>query len=438
MRPTRTRLLATTTFFLGMATALAATTPTTAFGIIDDMGAGWNLGNTMDGTGGETGWNNPKTTKTMIDTVRLAGFKTMRLPVRWDEHVSGSGFTIEAAWLNRVEEIANYALSNGMYVIVNVHHHDGWEDPTAANESKAKDHLTKLWAQIAAKFKSYDNHVIFEVMNEPNVTTNGTTDWTGKQEYYDVINRLDAAALATIRGTGGNNASRLVMVPGYSANNDSRMSKLVVPNDPMVAVSVHSYDPQAFCMSYSTPNLTTFTDTKYVQDMFNLVANTFVKKNIPVILGEWAATNKNNLSERVKHAKFFAQQAKAARIPIILWDNGNTKVDPDGMGFLDRRTPKWAFPDIIRAIIAEYPSAVAPAPSRANPFDLRVVRAADGLHFESPAACDRFVLTGVDGRSRSLPGGTTGFVATGSLPAGLYALRAESREGTATRTVLVD
>jgi aryl-phospho-beta-D-glucosidase BglC (GH1 family) len=252
-----------------------------------------------------------------------------------------------------------------------------------------------------------------------------------------VINRLDAAALSTIRGTGGNNAKRLVMLPGYSANNDSRMSKLVVPSDAMVAVSVHSYDPQSFCMSYASTNVSTFTDTKFVQDMFDLVANTFVKKNIPVILGEWAATNKNNLSERVKHAKFFAQKGKAARIPIILWDNGNTKVDPDGMGFLDRSKPAWAFPDIIKAIVAEYPSAVAPA-AKAIAYDLRVTQAKDGLRFTAPETCDRFVLTGIDGRSTVLPGGKTGFVATGTVRSGVYALRAEGVGGVATRTVLVE
>jgi len=71
------------------------------------------------------------------------------LPTTWDDHFSGSSYTIDAAWLNRVEEIANYGLSNGMYVIVNVHHSSGWENTTAANEANAKDHLTKLWAQIA-------------------------------------------------------------------------------------------------------------------------------------------------------------------------------------------------------------------------------------------------------------------------------------------------
>lgn len=424
--------------------SLEAATPTTAFGIIDDMGAGWNLGNSLDATGSETSWGNPKTTKAMVDAVRKAGFKTMRVPVRWDEHLGAApNRTIATAWMDRVEEIVNYGLSNDMYVIVNIHHNNGWQDPTNANENNAKDYLTKIWAQIAARFQKYDNHVIFEVMNEPKYTAGGNdnaTDWWGKTEYYQVINRLNTAALASIRGTGGNNAKRLVMLPGYAANNDSRMSNLVLPsNDAMIAVSVHSYDPQSFCMSYAATNVSTFTDTKFVQDMFNLVASTFVKKNIPVILGEWAATNKNNLSERVKHAQFFAKAAKAARIPIVLWDNGSTAEGPDGMGFLTRSTAKWAFPEINQAIMAEYPStSVGPAkPNTSGTLELE--RTAEGLRFTSSTTCSRFSLTGVDGRATTLPGGTSGFLAKKTLRPGLYVLHGEIPGSTPlTRTVLVD
>jgi endoglucanase len=429
---------------LALCASAKAATPTTAFGIIDDMGAGWNLGNSLDATGSETAWGNPKTTKAMVDAVRQAGFKTMRVPVRWDEHLGAApNRTIATAWMDRVEEIVNYGLSNGMYVIVNIHHNNGWQDPTTANENNAKDYLTKIWAQIAARFQKYDNHVIFEVMNEPKYTAGGNdnaTDWWGKTEYYQVINRLNAAALSTIRATGGNNAKRLVMLPGYAANNDSRMSNLVLPsNDAMIAVSVHSYDPQDFCMSYSNTQTSVFSDTKFVQDMFNLVANTFVKKNIPVILGEWAATNKNNLAERVKHAKFFAKAAKAARIPIVLWDNGSTAAGPDGMGFLTRSQAKFAFPEIIQAIMAEFPSTSV-NPAKANPSGtLELERTRDGFRFTSTASCTRFTLTGVNGRTTTLSGGTSGFVARSTLAPGLYVLQGEIAGSTPlTRTVLVD
>ena len=117
----------------------------------------------------------------------------------------------------RVEEIANYALDNGRYVIINVHHNDGWEATTLTNEANARAILGTLWGQIARRFAKYDHHVIFEVMNEPRVTINGVDDWDGKPEHFQVVNHLGAAALDVIRAINGNNAKRLVMLPGYVA-----------------------------------------------------------------------------------------------------------------------------------------------------------------------------------------------------------------------------
>ena len=109
----------------------------TAFDITSKMMPGWNLGNSLDALGGETNWGNPVTTKAMIDKVKSAGFKTLRVPVSWDDFTSGSGYTIASARMNRVEEVVNYGLANGMYVIVNVHHTNGWIAPTYANEAAA-------------------------------------------------------------------------------------------------------------------------------------------------------------------------------------------------------------------------------------------------------------------------------------------------------------
>jgi endoglucanase len=372
--------------------------PTTAFGITDDMGPGWNLGNTLESTGGETGWGNIKTTQVMIDTVRHAGFRTVRVPVRWDEYLSGTGHTISTAWMDRVEQVVNYVLKDSMYAIVNIHHNNGWEDPSAANAANSQDYVTKIWAQVAARFQKYDNHVIFETMNEPKVGN----DWSGKAEYYTVVNQLNAAALAVIRGTGGNNAKRLVMMPGYAANNDSRMSYMVVPKDSMVAVSVHSYDPQDLCLT--SPGVTTFTETAMLDKMFALVSTTVVKKGIPVVLGEWASLNKNNLAERAKHAAYFSKDAKAVRIPTILWDNGGTGTN--GMGYLTRSKPAFAFPTIFQAIMdAQGTTSIQQHRSEIVQTGLRISRSANGIRFTGATTFDRFVLTGVDGRA-GVPAGS--------------------------------
>lgn len=330
------------------------------FDIAADMGAGWNLGNTMDATGNtstaladETAWGNPVTTKANLDALKKAGFRSLRLPVSWDDHVSGSARTIDAAWLNRVEEIANYALDNGMYVIVNIHHNNGWEAPTLANEAAAKDILAKLWTQIAERFKKYDHHVIFEVMNEPRVAINGIDDWTGKAEYYDVVNRLNAAGLAAIRATGGNNLRRLVMLPAYVAGvSDAQVNAVVLPKDKMIAVSAHAYSPYEFALNQQ--GTAVFSGQAELDSLFDRLNRKFILNGTPVIMGEWASTDKNNLAERVKHAQYFAKGARKVGIPTLWWDNGNMNYSAtatDIMGIFDRKTNTFSKQDIVDAIM---------------------------------------------------------------------------------------
>ena len=332
----------------------------TGFDITADMGVGWNLGNTMDATGNtatplndETYWGNPKTTKANIDAVKAAGFNTLRLPVSWDDHMSGSEHKLDAQWLDRVEEIANYALDDGMYVIINIHHNNGWEMPTTANEASAKDYLGKIWPQIADRFNKFDHHVIFETMNEPRVKISDTQDdWTGKAEYYSVINRLNATALAAIRATGGNNAKRLVMIPGYAAAaSATQVDAITVPDDRMVAISTHAYSPYDFALKQDGGKI--FINASELDTMFSHLNSLFIAKGVPVIMGEWASTDKGNSAERVKHAAYYVKAAEKYGIPTIWWDNGNFNASSsDVMGLLNRNTNSWtSHQDIVNAIM---------------------------------------------------------------------------------------
>jgi endoglucanase len=327
--------------------------------IVKEMGQGWNLGNTLDAFGNtanpladETQWGNPKTTKALVDAVRKAGFTTMRVPVSWDDHMSGSARTIDPAWLDRVEEVLRYALDDGMTVIVNIHHNNGWEAPTQANEAGAKDTLVKLWTQIATRLRGYDHHLVFEVMNEPRVAPNGVDDWVGKVEYYDVLNRLDAAALAAIRATGGNNARRLVMIPTYAAApDDAQLDALVLPADPMIALSSHAYRPWSFAGDQKGTSV--FMGQAELDQLFARLNTKFVAKGIPVVIGEWASTDKGNAAERVKHAAYFVKGAHKYGMPTVWWDNGNHTPAPtasDVMALLDRATNTWVHQDINDAI----------------------------------------------------------------------------------------
>lgn len=332
----------------------------TGFDITAAMGAGWNLGNTMDATGitadtlaDETNWGNPRTTQAIVDAVKQAGFTSLRLPVSWDDHVSGSGWVIHKAWLDRVEEIAGYALASGMTVIVNIHHNGGWEAPTLANEARAADVLAKLWPQIAQRFEKYDHRVVFETMNEPRVSVAGVDDWWGKPEYYDVLNRLNVVALNAIRATGGNNLRRLVMLPGYAATATAEQTNaLVLPKDKHIAVSVHAYTPYDFALNQKGGAV--FSGQAELDKMFTRLNRKFIQAGTPVVMGEWASTDKNNGAERVKHAAYFARAARVAGIPAFWWDNGNMRwsaTSNDIMGVIDRRTLTVAQPEIVAAIM---------------------------------------------------------------------------------------
>jgi endoglucanase len=340
-----------------------------ALQIAGDMGAGWNLGNTLDASGAadpladETAWGNPRTTQAMIDKVKAAGFKTLRLPVSWNDHMAdGPAHAIDSAWMDRVDEVANYALRDGMYVIINVHHTRGaksdadWLSLTSANEANARAILTALWAQVAARFARYDQHVIFEVMNEPKVQTGpgDSFDWWGSQESYGVLNRLNAAALASIRAAGGNNAARLVMLPTYAAApNEAQVNALALPADKMIAVSIHAYNPQDFALNDSTSANSTAVFSAAGQDevaaIFARASARFVKNGVPVVMGEWGAKNKDNLAERIKFAQYYVASAKAAGIPTVWWDNG-AAARLNQFGLLDRATLSWPEPRLVGAI----------------------------------------------------------------------------------------
>ncbi len=318
----------------------------TAMQITGSLGVGWNLGNSLDATVSETNWGNPKTTKAMIDKVKSAGFTTLRVPVTWDDHLSGgSAYTIVSSWMDRVEEVANYGIANNMHVIINVHHTNGWIAPTYGNEANAKDRLTKLWQQIAVRFNKYGDKVIFETMNEPR----SGDDWWGVQENFEVVNRLNAAAVSTIRATGGNNGKRLIMVPGYVAGaNQHQIDAIVLPSDNKLAVSTHAYFP--FSFSLESPGVSVFVSTS-VDEVFARLNTKFISKGIPVVMGEWGSMNKNNLSERVKHAEYYVKKAKAVKIPTIWWDNNNPAGNGEPTGLLNRSTISWSHPTIVTAIM---------------------------------------------------------------------------------------
>jgi endoglucanase len=328
--------------------------------LVKEIKIGWNLGNTMDATGGngvksETSWGNPITTKEMIDAVKAAGFNTIRIPTTWEKHLgSEPEYTIDKDWLDRVQQIVDYARANDMFVIINMHHEE-WHFPSYDNLEKAKAILTKAWKQIADRFENYDEHLIFEGMNEPRMK--GTNlEWTGgDKEARDVINQLDAAFVETVRNAGGNNPLRHLMIPPYAASSDPNVWKdFILPEDNKIIVSLHAYTPYNFTLNKNgTPNwsVENANDTRDIDNLMNNIYNNFISKGIPAILGEFGAMNKDNLDNRIAWAEYYITKATEKGIPCIWWDNGAFVGGGENFGLLDRRNKTWKYPEVVDALM---------------------------------------------------------------------------------------
>ena len=360
--------------------------------ILEDMGLGWNLGNSLDATGGsgldtETSWSNPKTTQALIDKVKSLGFNTVRVPVSWGKHVSGDNYTIDSAWLARVKEVVDYCYKNDMYVILNIHHDTkssasasgaGYYPRSSAYSSSEK-FVTSVWSQAAEYFKDYDYHLIFETLNEPRLIGTGYEWWFNKwnipsevKDAIDCINKLNQKAVDTIRNTGSNNRGRLIMCPGYDASIDgATVSGFKLPTDisgnkNRIAVSVHAYSPYNFAMNVGSGSTSTYTSSikNELRDLFSTLKSNFRDKGIPVVIGEFGSTDKNNTAERVKWATDYTALAKKNNIPCVLWDNNAFAVyngssivlNSEYHGYINRKNNTVTSPakDVIEALMKPY------------------------------------------------------------------------------------
>ena len=360
--------------------------------ILEDMGLGWNLGNSLDATGGsgldtETSWSNPKVTKALIDKVKSLGFNTVRVPVSWGKHVSGDNYTIDSAWLARVKEVVDYCYKNDMYVILNIHHDTKSSEsasgagyyPRSSAYSSSEKFVTSVWSQAAEYFKDYDYHLIFETLNEPRLIGTRYEWWFDKwsipsevKDAIDCINKLNQKAVDTIRDTGSNNRGRLIMCPGYDASIDgATVSGFKLPTDisgnkNRIAISVHAYSPYNFAMNVGSGSTSTYTSSikNELQDLFSTLKSNFRDKGIPVVIGEFGSTDKNNTAERVKWATDYTALAKKNNIPCLLWDNNafavyngsNIVLNSEYHGYINRKDNTVTSPakDVIEALMKPY------------------------------------------------------------------------------------
>ena len=377
----------------------ASGTNKTATQVVSDMTVGWNIGNSLDSYGqksnfpytssNETYWGNPKTTKALIDEVAKAGFNTIRIPVSWGQYTTGSNYQIPDFFMSRVKEVVDYCIANDMYVILNTHH-DINNDycfyvPNNANKSRSEAYFKSVWTQIGNEFKDYDYHLVFETMNEPRLVGHSEEWWFPRnnpssdiREAVACINDYNQVALDAIRATGGNNVTRCVMVPGYDASIEGCMTDgFAMPKDSAsnrLILSVHAYIPYYFALASDTYT-TKFDDSNKgdIDSFFNDLNSKFLSKNVPVVVGETSATNRNNTDQRVKWADYYwGTAAKYSNVAMVLWDNNiydNNSAGSDGEchRYIDRNSLRWCDPEIIRAIMKHVDGTPATINGKVNP-----------------------------------------------------------------------
>ena len=333
----------------------SAQTVYSADDIVEDMGLGWNLGNSLDATGDggangqETSWGNPWVTEDLIKAVKAKGFNTVRVPVSWYKNITveNGKYTINADWFARVKEVVDYAYNNGMYVILNIHHED-WINRAdlASSYSVMSTELKQVWTQIAEYFADYDQHLIFEGMNEPRMEGAKEDEWTGNSACYEVINKLDADFISTVRSVdSAYKNTRLLMVPGYAASGDygiySNLDKSLF-NDPYVAASVHAYKPYSFAMGDGDHSSFSSDYKAELDSVFNDLRSFFTQDGIPVVIGEFSTSNYGYTNARVDWAEYYMTLAKEIGIACVLWDNNVEKENGgEAHGYINRINNTW-------------------------------------------------------------------------------------------------
>lgn len=288
------------------------------------MGNGINLGNTLEACDNnvgiktntplsyETHWGQPKTTQAMIDGMKAAGFDTIRIPVAWmtnATHLYEGDYTIDADYMDRVEEVVRYARKAGMYVIINDHWDGGWYgmfgSESAETRALAMEAYKGMWQQIAERFRDYSDYLIFESANEelggrfdensPLYCSDSVVTYLTDDERYALTNEINQTFVDVVRATGGNNAARFLLIAGYSTDiNQTCDDRFQMPKDTVdskLMVSVHYYDPWSYCGASSAVSATKWgkvSDYEYMDQQLAKMTK-FTEAGYGVVIGEYGA-----------------------------------------------------------------------------------------------------------------------------------------------------
>lgn len=312
---------------------------------VEAMQPGWNLGNSLDASGSETAWGNAPATQELIQAIAAQGFRSIRIPVTWDTGGRvgpAPDYTIDPAFLDRVQQIVDWSLEADLYVMLNLHHDSGWVRTMPTNHDAVLAKFNALWSQIAARFRDHSNKLHFESINEPEF--DGVDDATKNA----LLHELNTSFFHIVRGTGGGNATRPLVLPSVVTNNgqeflDALKETITELNDPNLIATVHDYGYWPFSVNIAGVTKFDGTAQDWTTEGIDRVYNTLVSEGIPVVVGEFGLLSFGGFGgavergEVIKFFEFLTGYCESLGITFQWWDAG---------AFFNRNTYEWNTPEL--------------------------------------------------------------------------------------------
>lgn len=362
------------------ATASTGQCDETAFQTAANISMAINIGNTLEAIGGETAWGAAKINADYIRSIRESGFDAVRLPVAWYNHSDKNTLKIDESWMNRVDEVVQLCIANGLYVFMNIHWDEGWMELNIDSYSPDVDRIQReLWTQIADRFKDYDKHLVFCGANEAGQDTQASADALRAymQTFIDVV-----------RASGSNNANRVLVVqsPGTDIDRAVKYCAGNLPKDKVadrMMLEVHCYDPSDFTILQNdgewganskvryfwgqdyhtgTDRDCTWGEENHIDTQMQKLKANFVDKGIPVIIGEFGCGRRRSFvasidedrhrASRCYYHSYIVKSAKTNGAVPFLWDTPNEMfnrqtgavIDPDNLAAIQQGAANGKYP----------------------------------------------------------------------------------------------
>ena len=324
----------------------------TAIQLVNDMGIGYNLGNTYNCCNIAEGKYSENEeikllgailpTKNILKEIKKNGFKTVRFQVLYSNYIFNNE-NINSEWIYKIKELIKLIYQLDLYLILSINHTNQFWNSEKKN---SKDKYINFWTKIANELIKYDEHLVLESTYEI-----GYLAYLDKKYDYfeDKVYYLSQDFINIIRDSGGSNIKRLLIIPMISSEYelsffDFDYFDYKIPKDPFnkLAISMNYYFPLE---EYNSLNILEpvnlynklgyydslspimewglYHNYKNIITNFELLKTKFIDKGIPVIFGEVGILNdyikRNNSIEQFLYTLFSMSNEYKGVLPC-LWD----------------------------------------------------------------------------------------------------------------------